>query len=930
MSSPPDGTVTFMFTDIQGSTALWETNPDLMRQALRQHDELVREAIVAHGGFVVKTVGDSFRGAFTQAVDALRAALAAQRALAASSWPEATGPLLIRVAMHTGSAEYRDGDYYGQALNRVARLEAAGHGGQILVSGATQALLRDDLPEAVTLRDLGQHHLKDLLQPERIFQVVADGLPADFPPLNTLESSLNNLPGQLTPFIGRERELTAVLNLLRREDVRLVTLTGPGGTGKTRLSLAAAADLLDDFADGVWFVDLSPLQDPDLVLPTIAAALGVREVEGRSIAEALRDYLADRQLLLVLDNFEQVVDAAPAVGELLAAAPALKALASSREVLRVYGEHVYPVPPLGLPEPGQRHQTAAILSEYEAVRLFIQRAQAASASFRFDESSAADVAAICQRVDGLPLAIELAAARCRMLSPETIRKGLHSRLKMLTGGPRDLPARQQTIRQAIEWSTNLLDPDEQRLFARLGVFNGGCTMEAAEAVCGEALSGDVFTLIESLLDKSLIRQEVGHTGAPRFSMLETIREYALERLEAAGERADLAERHALYFQDYSQELVERVRERRESADAAVDLMDDDFNNFRAALAWCLSPGLPGWQAGRVDVAAFILSRIIVYWFVRQNAREGAEWAEKAIALLPEGQEPDLTHARLFYVGASMPRFQGGDVNMARQRAEESVAIFREVGDLFGLGQAILSVGVSAALQGDLTAARAALAECITISRELDFIPNLVTAMIQLGNTYLPTGEFETAARYYHDVLSLDNLQEFFPSGVGEATANLGEIARCQGDYERAKGYYAQVLQSIEAGAPGDVGRMQHNLGFVALYEGDLEEARMRFAESLNAFQARTHPRGLMECAAGIGALALLRGDPELGAALMAASEAFFASMNTLRWPADREDFRRYWELAQEELGSERFADAQQRGAALSQEEAVVLAESVLK
>ena len=471
MDSPPTGTITFLFTDIEGSTKLWERGPEAMSEALPRHDKILHETIETNGGLVFKTVGDAFCAAFSTAKDALEAALESQRRFVSSEW-ERSGSLRVRMALHTGTADERDGDYFGPPLNRVARLLSAAYGGQVLLSLTTQELLRDQLPADVELRDLGEHHLKDLGRPEHVFQLVTSGLIADFPPLHTLDFHPNNLPLQSTPLVGREREVGEVAERVRSEEVRLLTLTGPGGTGKTRLGLQAAAYLLEDFSDGAFFVALSTITEPELVTSTIARALGVKESAEQSPMEGLKNYLRDRRLLLFLDNFEQVLESAPLVGELLGACPKLKVLVTSRTRLRLYGEHEYPVPPLSLPDP-RVMPSLEVLTRYEAVRLFVERARAVKADFEVTNENAATVAEICARLDGLPLAIELAAARVKVLPPQKMLDRLPNRLKLLTSGARDLPERQRTLRATMEWSHALLEEGEKVLFARLSVFAGG-------------------------------------------------------------------------------------------------------------------------------------------------------------------------------------------------------------------------------------------------------------------------------------------------------------------------------------------------------------------------------------------------------------------------------------------------------------------------
>ncbi len=478
MADLPTGTVTFLFTDIEGSTPLWEGEPDQMRLALARHDAILRTAIANHGGHAYKTIGDAFQAAFAFPAHALAAALAAQRALAAQPW-ETSAPLRVRMGLHIGPAVAEGNDYTTtHTLNCVARIMAAGHGGQILLSGEVAAFVRRDLPTGVTLRDMGKHRMKGLTQLEHLFQIAAPDLPAVFPPLKTLDLLRTNLPTQPTMLIGREQELAAIHTLLHRADVRLLTLSGPGRIGKTRLALQTAAEVLHDFAHGAYFVNLAPISDPALVVPTIAQTLGVTESGNRPLLESLTDELREQHLLLLLDNFEQVLTAAPQLAELLAACPKLKLLVTSREVLHLYGEHEFSVPPLALPDRAQLPPLDQ-LTQYDALRPFIERAQAAKADFALTTASAPAIAEICYRLDGLPLAIELAAARIKLFSPQALLSRLEHRLALLTGGGRDRPARHQTIRGAIDWSYHLLSAAEQALFARLGVFVGGCTLEAA-------------------------------------------------------------------------------------------------------------------------------------------------------------------------------------------------------------------------------------------------------------------------------------------------------------------------------------------------------------------------------------------------------------------------------------------------------------------
>jgi class 3 adenylate cyclase len=500
---PASGTLTFLFTDLEGSTRRWEQFPQAMKAALERHDAILGAAVAGANGQVVKSTGDGMMAVFASATDALGACVTAQRGLADESWGE-MGALLVRMGLHAGEAAMRTGDYFGPVVNRSARIMAVGHGGQVLLSAAAAALVVDQLPERTTLLDLGVHRLKDLGRPERVFQLVHPDLAHDFPPLATLDRRPNNLPTQASTFVGRDTELEQISRRLEDETVRLLTLTGPGGTGKTRLALRVAADQIDRFDDGVFFVDLSAVRDAEAVPAVTARTIGLGETSDGSLLEELKQQLRGHRELLVFDNFEQVTGAAPTVVELLQGCAGLKLLVTSREALHVRGEHLFSVPPLSLPRAAPGPRSAAELAGCEAVQLFVERAQAVRADFRLTDQNAGPVAEICRRLDGLPLAIELATARINLFSPEALRDRLGSRLRLLRGGARDLPARQQTLRATIEWSYQLLDPGEQRLLELLSVF-ASAGFEAVEAVAAgiEQLTRtgvDILDGVASLLD----------------------------------------------------------------------------------------------------------------------------------------------------------------------------------------------------------------------------------------------------------------------------------------------------------------------------------------------------------------------------------------------------------------------------------------------
>ena len=785
MSSLPSGTVTFLFTDIEGSTKLAQQYPEAWKTAQARHHAILREVIEANDGYVFQIIGDAFCAAFHTAAAALYAALHAQQRVCAEDWNEA--PIKVRIGIHTGKAELQDnGDYSGYlTLSRVQRLMSAGHGEQTLISLATQELVRDELPGNVSLHDMGEHRLKDLTHPERIFQVNAPNLPSSFPALKTLDAQLNNLPTQLTPFVGREREIAAVLGLLRNPHVHLVTLTGPGGTGKTRLSLQIAAELLDEFEHGVWFVELASIIDPELVLRTIAATLNVKESAETNLAQALHNHLHNRQLLLVLDNFEQVVSAAPKISQLLNAAPKIKIMISSREVLRLRGEHDYPVPPLGLPE-GNRHQTAAVLAQYEAIALFVQHAQAANPAFVLDEDNASLVADICTRLDGLPLALELAAARSRLLKPAAMLEKLKNKLDVLTSGARDLPRRQQTIRGAIDWSYDLLDEAEKVLFARLGIFVGGWTLEAAEAVCGEGLNVDILNGLESLLDKSLIRQTEARSGETRFTMLETIREYATEKLSRSAELYPTQQSLANYLADFLEKVIAAKSTPQEQS--WFSKLDLEFDNLRSAMEWTFSQNLP--------LLVFKIGKLHSYWFQRSNHHEPLDWLKRAFASQITGSPLELAWA---YCRAGKLSFDVGNGSEARQYFESALTIFQEIKDSVGITDCLNSIG-----------------------------------LLEMNEK-----NFEKAREMYERSLA-SAPQETYETAI--ALQNLGHLARIRTDYQTAINHFLRAREiCVRLRAETGISLMDFSIAGLAFVQGKFDEAVTQFQKGLQAAWLRTNP-----------------------------------------------------------------------------------------
>jgi predicted ATPase/class 3 adenylate cyclase len=672
MVEQPTGTVTLLFTDIEGSTRLLERlGPERYRESLELHRSLLRAAFERYGGFEVDYEGDAFFVAFGSAADAVAAASESQQALANADWPEGL-PIVVRMGIHTGEPLAAPPKYVGLDVHKAARIMAAGHGGQVLVSATTHGLLDPH----TSLYDLGEHRLKDLSQPEPLYQLQLDGLPKEFPALKTLGNRPNNLPVVATPFIGRDGDLEQVGSLLLRQDVRLLTLTGPGGIGKTRLALQVAADALDSFPSGVFWVPLASVRDPALVLPAVAQAVAVREEPGEPVSETLVRYLKDKELLLVLDNFEHVIDAAAAVTDIVAQAPKLHVLATSREPLRLQGEHLYDVPPLALPEANDAAAVAAV----DAVQLFVRRAQTADLAFAVTDENAAVIADIVRRVDGIPLALELAAVRVRELPPQTLLRRLESRLGVLTSGSRDADERQRTLRATIGWSYDLLSPEEQTLFCRLGVFVGGCRLDAAEAVCdsNETFLLSVFDGITSLFQKSLLRRWTDPDGEPRYSMLEMVREYALERARGGAFASELAKRHALHYLAVV-ELRDDARPEGDQTDR-FDQFDVEIANLRAALIWSR-------ESGPEDVLLRFATALWEYWYARGYVAEGTTVFEDALAVSHQPSvQAQIGYCKLRYLAGA----GAADILTVAEAALEAA---ERVGDNASCAQAWNLIGV---------------------------------------------------------------------------------------------------------------------------------------------------------------------------------------------------------------------------------------------
>jgi predicted ATPase/class 3 adenylate cyclase len=912
VAGPPTGTLTFLFTDIEGSSRMWESSPQAMQAALARHDELLKQAIEEHGGYIFKTVGDAFCCAFLTAPDALEAALGAQRLLLKERWAE-SDPLNVRMALHIGAAEERDGDYFGPPLNRVARLLSAAHGGQVLLSLPAQELVRDQLPAGINLANLGEHRLKDLFRPERIFQLLAPGLPSEFPPLRTLEAYRNNLPLQPTPLIGREKEVSEICQRLSHPEVRLLTLTGAGGTGKTRLGLQAAAELTQHFDDGVFFVSLAAIRDPQLVVGAVAGTLGVKEAGGQPLLQSLENYLHEKHILLMVDNFEQVLEAAPMVTELLSGAPNLKILVTSRIPLRLSGEHEYAVPPLALPDP-ERPPSVARLTHYEAVRLFVERARAAKADFSVTNDNAPAVAEICHRLDGLPLAIELAAARIKVLSPQKMLERLGNRLRLLTGGARDLPERQRTLRSTIEWSYGLLDKGEKVLFARLSVFAGGRTLEAIEAICDaeEDLPVDVLDGLSSLVDESLLKQEEGPNGEPRFVMLETIHEFAREKLGKSAEAEEIKRAHAEYFLTLGEEAHAELIGANQLQ--WLERLEAEHDNMRAALSWAS-------ERKDVEVALRLGGALWWFWTVRGYYSEGRRWLEEALAM--EGRVlPEVRAMALAGVGALA--FDQGELDRANQAFEEGLELLTHEAREASEAKLILlaSLGYEALDREEHGQATQLFEERLALSREMSNTWWLANSLSHLAVVTHSLGDYERASEFYEESMSLFRAQGD-KYGLAHCLDSLAMMEYSQGDLVHAEMLTEEAVALLkELGAGGDAAMGLSNLGWMALLQDDLGRATDLYRECLSlSWDAGLNPI-IQSALEGFACLAGAKGDAERAARLWGAAQALHEAKGIPRDTDFLAEADARISAVRLGMGEEAWEEAWRKGRAMTLDEAV--------
>ena len=949
MTSPSTSdTLTFLFTDIEGSTQLWERDPKAMHVALARHDTILRQAIETCNGRVFKTMGDAFYAVFPDAFQALEAAMTAQRALHAEIWGET--PIKVRMAIHTGAAEMRDGDYFGLPLNRVARLLSAAHGGQTLLSAATEELTRDNLPQNTALRDMGERHLKDLLRPEHIYQLLALDLPSEFPPLKTLDAFRTNLPPQLTSFIGREKEIAAVKGLVARN--RLVTLTGAGGAGKTRLSLQVAADLLDSFPDGVLFVELAPLTDPALIPQTVMSTLGLREEGDQSALKILSDYLRTKIALLILDNCEHLIEAAAQLAEdLLQVCRPLHILSSSREALDIPGEITYRVPSLSTPD--ARHlPSIETLFQYESAQLFIERARAAQPTFAVTNENALVLAQVCARLDGIPLAIELAAARVKMLKVEQIAERLDDRFRLLTSGSRTALPHHQTLRALIDWSYDLLPETERALLRRLSAFAGGWTIEAAETICqGKGIKDyDVLEPLTQLVNKSLVIVDADSGTETRYRLLETVRQYAREKLSETGEGIAVRNCHLQYFLG----LVERAESELIGPRMPewVQRLKDEMDNIRASLEWSLKQD--------IQVGLRLASSLRQYWSHHGDMREGVNWLSQLLlqpaAAIPNNARADALAALAYlhnsqYVGIKAEPFARQSLAIYREQENqrgiafalsilgyaicaqddyitgrplvfESLALYRKLGDKFGIARTLNYLG-SLVDDQDYQRACAYLKESLALCRELGHATDVITLLIYLGRLSWRHGDFTAARAWLTEALAENSLSKFTDSLVVEA---LGELSMREGNYEQAIIHLEKSVSLTRERGRFNVSYWQlAHLGFATLRQGDHARARAIFAETLQYFKEAGLKIGVAYSLEGLASLAVMQTKPERAAQILAWTDVVREAVGDIRPLAEQAEVDRDLATIRAQLGTTAFAAAQAAGQAMSMDEVIAYA-----
>ena len=922
MAILPQGTPTFLFTDIEGSTRLVHELGPSYREVLETHQRLLRSAF--HAGVEVGTEGDSFFFAFATAADAVVAAVAGQRALTAHEWPSGHR-VRVRMGLHTGEASLGGDSYIGFDVHRAARIAAVGHGGQVLLSESTHALISRDLPDGVTVHDLGSHQLKDLSIPERIFQLVIAGLDANFPALRSLEGGRTNLPGQLTSFVGRERELIDLESLSRAH--RLVTVIGTGGTGKTRLMIQAAAEMVSEQPDGVWLVDLAPISDPDLIALAVARALGIRDDPGRPLVETIIDFLRTKSLLLLLDNCEHLIgDVAELTERILVNCQAVSLCASSREALGVAGEQVFQVPSLEIPESppdADGHATTAggwfaSARESEAVRLFVDRATAVLPGFTLTSDDAPAVVQICRRLDGIPLALELAAARVPVLSVQEIAARLSDRFRLLTGGRRTALPRQQTLQALIDWSWDLLTDEERRLLRRLSVFAGGFTVDAAAEVAGDP-SIDVLDVVGHLVGRSLV--VVDRRGPTRYRLLETIRQYARDRLVAADETSAARNRHLAYFLRIGVEAEPAL-----SGPKMVlwlSLLDAEADNLRAAVEWGFEEDPP---AGlRLCLA------LVIYWRTRSLA-EGFEYLRRAAALaisLPRAGMGETRLVARVLAAAANASWMAGSAAVGRPLAEESLRLARDMDDARTRAEALTAMAMTTMFQGQFDGVVEWIDEAIHLAELIGAWSSIGFIEAGLAQWEVERGDQAAAqARLSRATSAADRSGS--PEVIAFTALARGRVYGFGNRIDDARRSFARAIDGYEQlGDHGLALVARSDLAHALRINGAVDEASTLYRQTLHAWQ-HTGNRGAIANQLESVALMAIAANDDLGAArLLAAAEAIREAAGAPMLVHERADYDEAVATLQDRVDAASLTQAWADGRELTSDDAVGLALAVL-
>lgn len=863
----PTGTITFLFADVEGSTRLLHELGGRYAEVLGHYRQLLRSALETHGGQEVDTQGDAFFVAFTQAKDALSAALETQQSILRHDWPNGT-ELRVRMGLHTGEPLRVETGYVGIDVNRAARICASGHGGQILLSQTTADLVESNLPAGVTLRDLGAHRLKDLLRPERIYQLTYPDLPADFPSLKSIDAFPNNLPVQLTSFIGREREITQIKQILNAS--RLITLTGAGGSGKSRLALQVAAERLNDFTNGVWIVELASLSDPSLVPQAVASVLNAITHPGREILATLIDSLQRKHLLLILDNCEHLLEAcANFADSVLRRCSQLRILATSREALGIDGERTFQTPTMSLPPPTDLPSIEG-LQKYEAIRLFVDRAGWVQRDFRITADNATAVAHVCRHLDGIPLAIELAAARVNVLSPREIAARLDDRFRLLVGGSRNTLPRHQTLQATMDWSYSLLSIQEQVLFRRLSIFTGGFALEAAEAICsGADMNADeVLILLAQLANKSLVAVEMPEMGT-RYRMLETVRQYGRDKLLKSGEGSKVQRRHY----DWYLALAEKAESQLAGPEQAswLERLEIEHDNLRTALDWSM-------KEPNAENGLRLAASLGTFWHRRNYWREGREWLEKAITMSAGTRSFARVKSLRF---AGMFAFYLGDNRSVEPLLEESLTLAKGLGDKQAIAESLLASGIIAGEKGDVARGTALLEESLDIFKEVGNKPRIASVLANLGvgkHFRRQNGAVEMIEE------SLALAREIGHIAVmAQSLGYLGRAMRQRGEYQRSR----ELLEESSAlfkrlGDKGHVAFALLHLGHTLWHQGNVAQAATLFKDSQATFEEIEDREGIATAKLAVGCLESVQGNHNLATTLIEESLVLYRGLG-VKW-----------------------------------------------